>query len=94
MIGAVADDLFKAIVDQHPKKDAFKHRGVLLVVSESPALIQVRVGEDDLYSLARWGGVREPHRRSVCLEDSPGDAEDFVKQKGLRTCPDDFILTL
>ena len=30
LVGAVADDLFKATVDRHPKKDAFEQRGVLL----------------------------------------------------------------
>ena len=55
-IGVAADDLFSAMAALHPQRAAFAARGVLVLVSRNPALIQVRVGKD-LYSLAQWGGV-------------------------------------
>ncbi|HYI10160.1 MAG TPA: hypothetical protein VEK57_13960 [Thermoanaerobaculia bacterium] len=64
IVGAVADARFKAIARQHPQKDVFEDRGVLLVASETPALIQIRVGRE-IHSLARWRGITagEPYLR-------------------------------
>lgn len=56
IIGVSADELFLTTLAQHPQERAFAARGVLVVVSQNPALVQVRVGEE-LYTLARWGGV-------------------------------------
>jgi hypothetical protein len=56
VVGAVADARFNAVSKQHPQKDAFEERGVLVLASANPMLIQIRVGTD-FHSLARWRGI-------------------------------------
>jgi hypothetical protein len=55
-IGAVADDIFSEMAKIHPSSKAFKERGVLLVVSKKPEIIQVRTGKI-FHPLARWNGI-------------------------------------
>jgi len=56
LIGARADDLFAETAKESSEEDALENRGVFVLLSRKPALVQVRVGEK-LHSLARWGGV-------------------------------------
>lgn len=55
-IGMQADVLFTSDTKQHPNSKSFKDRGVYILVSEFPRLIQVRVG-DELYLPALSSGV-------------------------------------
>ncbi len=55
-LGAEADDLFSQTAEASDHEKALEKRGVFVLVSRKPALIQVRVGSE-LYGAARWGGV-------------------------------------
>lgn len=55
-IGLEADDLFEADIKRCSNVKACKKRGVYIVLSKKPALMQVRTGSD-FYLQARWAGI-------------------------------------
>jgi hypothetical protein len=61
IVGAIADARFKELFKDDPRKDAFRRRGVLFLASESPRLIQIRVGSD-FHALAQWRGLTAGRR--------------------------------
>jgi tetratricopeptide (TPR) repeat protein len=56
VIGAVADEYFNNDAELHPNPKYFKKQGVYIFISEYPALVQVRVGEE-IKLQAQWGGL-------------------------------------
>lgn len=55
-VGSQADELFEKDALKCPKPDACKARGVYLLISREPSLIQVRVGSE-LARKAQWAGI-------------------------------------
>ena len=43
-VGSYADKKFDELIDQLPEKSDFEERGMLIIVSDSPKLIQIRMG--------------------------------------------------
>ncbi len=54
--GIEADDLFKSDTTRMAVPKEFKKKGVYVLLSEEPLLVQVRVG-DKIRSLAEWSGI-------------------------------------
>jgi len=80
MIGVKADDLFKADIKLHSDPKAFKKRGVYLLVSKNPPLIQVRAGES-IYLQTRWGGITSGKKYiEKQLLASQGNLTDAIKE--------------
>ena len=55
-VGSQADDLFEKDAMRCPKPDACKVRGVYILISREPSLMQIRVGSE-LARKAQWAGI-------------------------------------
>jgi hypothetical protein len=55
-IGIAADDAFEESIKKFSTTKAFNKRGVLIYITRSPNLIQIRTG-DDIKLLSQWGNI-------------------------------------
>ncbi len=63
-VGSQADELFEKDALKCPKPDACKARGVYILISREPSLIQVRVGSE-LARNAQWAGITAGNPTSI-----------------------------
>jgi tetratricopeptide (TPR) repeat protein len=76
-VGAQAEEAFAAAAARHPNPKAFAARGVLLLLTTEPSLVQVRTGAE-LRSLAQWQGLSAGptylHWQELALAGNPDSA--------------------
>jgi hypothetical protein len=75
-VGSAVDDSFEEDAKKCPDPKACTQRGVYIVVSQSPALIQVRVGSE-LVAQSRWAGITSGPK--YIEKQLPATSGDFDK---------------